>query len=89
VVFTVFLHPRAVKELERIEKTIRDRITEKLKDLKDNPETVGKMMKRSDYWSLRVGDYRAIYEIDRNKKQVIILFIGHRKKVYNNFSKLF
>jgi mRNA interferase RelE/StbE len=89
VAFTVLLHPRAVKELERIEKTIRTRITERLRDLKDNPETVGKMLKHSDYWSLRVGDYRAIYEIDKTKKQVIVLFIGHRKKVYDDFTKLF
>jgi mRNA interferase RelE/StbE len=89
VAFTVLLHPRAVKELEKIESAIRIRITEKLKDLKDNPEAVGKMLKHSDYWSLRIGDYRAIYQIDRTRKQVIILFVGHRKKVYDNFTKLF
>ncbi len=45
-------------------------------------------MKHSDFWSLRIGDYSTIYEIDRAKKQVIILFVGHRKKVYDDFSKL-
>ncbi|MEX2722747.1 MAG: type II toxin-antitoxin system RelE/ParE family toxin [Candidatus Freyarchaeota archaeon] len=37
---------------------------------------------------MRVGDYRVIYEIDEENKQVIILFVGHRKKVYDDFSKL-
>ncbi|MBS7632836.1 type II toxin-antitoxin system RelE/ParE family toxin [Candidatus Bathyarchaeota archaeon] len=87
--FTVLLHPKAVKELEKIGNTIKARIVERLRDLKDNPERVGKILKHSNFWSLRVGDYRAIYEIDRTKKQVIILFIGHRKKVYDDFSKLF
>jgi len=89
VVFAVLLHPKAAKELEKIEGQIRSRIKEKLRELRDNPERMGKRLKPSDFWSLRVGDYRAIYEINRNKKQVVILFIGHRKKVYDDFSKMF
>ncbi len=89
MVFTVLLHPKAAKELEKIENTTKTRIVERLRDLKDNPEKVGKILKHSNFWSLRVGDYRAIYEIDRTKRQVVVLFIGHRKKVYDDFSKLF
>ena len=87
--FTVLLHPKAAKALEKIEEQTRLRITEKLRELKNRPERVGKRLKYSEFWSLRVGDYRAIYEIDRDKNQVIILFIGHRKKVYDDFSKMF
>jgi len=87
--FTVLLHPKAAKELEKIEDTGKARIMEKLRDLKDNPERVGKVLRHSNFWSLRVGDYRAIYEIDRTRRQVIVLFVGHRKKVYDDFSKLF
>jgi len=89
VVFTVLLHPKAAKELKKIENATKARIVERLRDLKDNPERVGKILKHSNFWSLRVGDYRAIYEIDRTRRQVIVLFIGHRKKVYDDFSKLF
>jgi len=89
VVFAVLLHPKAAKELEKIENTTKTRIVERLRDLKDNPERVGKILRHSNFWSLRVGDYRAIYEIDRTKRQVVVLFIGHRKKVYDDFSKLF
>ncbi len=86
--FAVVLHPKAAKELERIESRVRTRIVERLRDLRDNPEAVGKLLRHSDFWSLRVGDYRAIYEISRTRKQVIVLFIGNRKKVYDDFSKL-
>ena len=37
---------------------------------------------------IRVGDYRAIYEIDRKDKRVIVLHIGHRSRVYDDFSRL-
>ena len=89
MVFAVLLHPKAAKELEKIENTTKTRIVERLRDLKDNPERVGKILRQSNFWSLRVGDYRAIYKIDRTRRQVIVLFIGHRKKVYDDFSKLF
>jgi len=89
VAFTVLLHPKAVKALEKIERSLKSRIIEKLRELEDSPEKAGKSLKYSDFWSLRVGDYRAIYEIDRGKKQVIVLFIGHREKVYDDFSKMF
>lgn len=87
--FTVLLHPKAAKELEKIEKSIKTRIIEKLKALKEDPEKAGKRLKHSDFWSLRIGDHRAIYEIHKDKNQVIILYIGHRKKVYDDFSKMF
>lgn len=89
MVFAVLLHPKAAKELEKIENATKTRIVERLRDLKDNPERVGKILRHSNFWSLRVGDYRAIYEIDRTRRQVVVLFIGHRKKVYDDFSKLF
>ncbi len=86
--FTVLLHPKAAKELERIEDTTKARIVARLRELKDKPDRAGKILKHSDFLSLRVGDYRAIYEIDRTEKQVVVLFIGHRKKSYDDFSKL-
>lgn len=86
--FLVLLHPKAVKGLDKLDKQIRSRIIERLRDLREKPGTVGKALKPSDFWSLRVGDYRVIYEIDKTKRRVTVLFIGHRKRVYDNFSNL-
>ena len=86
--FQVLLHPKAAKELQKIEEQVHTRIIESAKQLRENPDKLGKPLKQSDYWSQRVGDYRGIYEINQNKKQVIILFIGHRNKVYDDFSKM-
>src|SRR5665647_2555387 len=88
VTFKVLLHPKAAKELQKTEKHIRTRIIESAKQLRENPDKVGKPLKQSDFWSLRVGDYRVIYEINPNKNQVVILFIGHRSKVYDDLSKM-
>jgi mRNA interferase RelE/StbE len=88
VTFKVLLHPKAAKELQKTEEHIRTRIVESAKQLREKPDKTGKALKQSDFWSLRVGDYRVIYEIDQNKKQVIILFVGHRSKVHDDFSKM-
>ena len=86
--FAILLHPKAAKELERLEEDLRTRIKERLRELNNNPESIGKALKPSDFWSLRIGHYPAIFEIDQAEKQVIVLFIGHRKKVYDDFSKM-
>ena len=84
--YKILLHPKAVKTLSRIQS--KDRIIEKLNQLKKDPNKTGKHLKHSEYYRLRIGDIRAIYEINQAKKQVIILYIGHRKNVYDEFSKL-
>ena len=88
VTFKVLLHPKAAKELQKTEKNIRTRIIHEAKQLDENPQKIGKPLKQSDFWSLRVGSYRVIYEIDQDKNQVIILYIGHRSNVYEDFSKM-
>ena len=85
--YKILLHPKATKTLTKTQE--KARITDKLKQLKTDPQKAGQRLKPTEYYLIRIGDYRAIYEIDQNKKQVIILYIGHRKNVYDDFSKLF
>jgi len=88
VSFRVLLHPKAAKFLEKSNERVGLEIQRKLELLGDRPE-LGKRLRYSNFWSLRVGDYRVIYEIRRGEKQVIVLSIGHRRRVYEDFSKLF
>ncbi|MCK4583126.1 type II toxin-antitoxin system RelE/ParE family toxin [Candidatus Bathyarchaeota archaeon] len=79
--FTVLLHPKAAEELNKI----RERLTE----LRGDPEAAGKRLRYTGFWSTRIGDYHAIYEIKRDRRQVIVLYIGHRRNVYDDFSRIF
>ncbi len=85
--YTVLLHPKAAKELQRLDSQNRARIVERARELRDKPQA-GKPLVHSDFWSLRVGEFRAIYQIDTERKQVVILFVGHRSKVYDDFAKM-
>jgi mRNA-degrading endonuclease RelE of RelBE toxin-antitoxin system len=88
LVFKVFLHLNAAKELRKLEQVNEARIKKALCELAIDPFKAGKPLHPSDYWSIRSDDYRAIYEINANQNQVTVLFVGHRKKVYDDFSKL-
>ena len=88
MVFKVLLHPTAAKELRTLDRVSQDRMKKALEELSVNPVKAGKQLHPSDYWSIRSGDYRAIYEIDSEQNQVTVLFVGHRKNAYDDFSKL-
>lgn len=86
--FTVLLHPRAARFLEKLDSHLRSTIVEHLRELGDFPQQKGERLMQSSFWRLRVGDYRVIYEIDRNRSRLIVLFVGHRRDVYDDFSRL-
>jgi mRNA interferase RelE/StbE len=88
VSFKVFLHPKAARLLDRLTAALRSRIKQSLKELEDSPESKGQRLKGSTFWRLRVGEYRAIYEIDGTRKRVVVLFVGHRRDVYDEFSRI-
>jgi mRNA-degrading endonuclease RelE of RelBE toxin-antitoxin system len=88
LVFRVLLHPNAAKALKKLDGANRERMRKTLGELKADPWKAGKPLRPSDFWSIRAGDYQAIYEIDADQKSVTVLFIGHRKKVYDDFTKM-
>jgi mRNA interferase RelE/StbE len=86
--YKVLLHPKAAKALQKLDDTNKARIKKALIELAGDPYEMGEPLNPSDFWKIRIGDYRAIYEIDSTKKEVVILFVGHRKNVYDEFSKI-
>lgn len=52
-------------------------------ELGNDPRPSGcKKLKGRDAYRIRIGDYRAIYEIQDNKLISTVIIIGHRKDVY-------
>ncbi|HEY4699041.1 MAG TPA: type II toxin-antitoxin system RelE/ParE family toxin [Nitrososphaerales archaeon] len=86
--FQILLHPKAAEDLAKIQTSVRDTIKKALNELEDSPEGKGEQLKPSDFWRIRVGNYKAIYKIDRKRRIIIILYLGHRKSVYDEFSRL-
>lgn len=78
------LKEKAAKEIEKLPSKIRERILKKLKfySLRENPLRFAERLKdyRSGEYRFRIGDYRAIFDIENNK--IIILKFGHRRDIY-------
>lgn len=73
----------ALKQLLKIPYKQRLRIEDKIKILAGEPfPSQSKKLSGRPGWRLKIGDYRAIYFIDKKKKVVIILSVQHRRDVY-------
>jgi len=72
----------AVKDLEKLDKSIAKRILKKINWLFNNferivPEPLAGEFKGA--FKLRIGDWRVIYTVD--EEVLIIQFVGHRKDI--------
>lgn len=87
--FDLIYHPdvRDV-DISALNKTLRKRIKKAIETrLSTEPHQFGEPLRKTlkGYWKLRVGDYRVVFKIV--KKEVRILGILHRKKVYDLVGK--
>ncbi len=77
----VQLHPDVVEFLNSCLPELRERIKKKLFSLKENPFYYLEHFE-GDHYKLRIGDYRALVDIDFEKKVILIQVIDHRGRIY-------
>ena len=83
--YQVIILPKALKDLSRLDKSISERIIDKLTWLSENIETIHPLPlseKYSEFFKLKIGDWRVIYDIDNNKKVNMVHKVGHRREIY-------
>ncbi|MBL7087037.1 MAG: type II toxin-antitoxin system RelE/ParE family toxin [Candidatus Cloacimonetes bacterium] len=72
---------KALSYLDNLGFLLSKRIIKNIDNLKENPFSKNiKRLKGMDVYRLRIGDYRVLFEID--KDLIKILKIGHRKNIY-------
>ncbi len=81
--YKILIEKKAEKDLEKIPKEIQRKIISKILELKNSPRlNAGKISGSNNYYRIRIGDYRAVYEIKNKKREIILFIIRHRKEVY-------
>ena len=70
------------KKLQKLDLTVQTRIIEKLDEAASDPFLVAKRLAGVNLYSIRVGDYRVIVSIEKNKMIVFVIDLGHRSKIY-------
>jgi mRNA interferase RelE/StbE len=82
--YELIYSPAALKQLEKIEHNIKERIIVALERLRIRPEScdIKKLMGMGGY-RFRVGDYRIIFDMEKDKLAILVLQIGHRRNIYD------
>jgi len=79
--YQISYEKEALKEIEKLEPSVSRRIVNKIEQMSENPVSCDiKKLKASEYYRLRVGDYRVIFIFDN--AFIKILKIGHRQQIY-------
>lgn len=83
--YKVLLSEKSERFLSKMDKENQIRIRNKFRELRFNPK-LGKPLTAnlSGLWSLRIGKYRALYNIENGKLIVFILSLAYRKNIYDN-----
>jgi mRNA interferase RelE/StbE len=74
---------RAEKELQKLEKEILVRVIAVLERIRIRPELHLQKLVGQDSYKVRIGDYRAIVDLDKEKQVLFVLRVGHRRNVYD------
>jgi len=62
------------------------RIIDRIRELSANPfpRDSEKLTESENFYRLRVGDYRIVYQVDNKNKTVIVYYVRHRKTAYKS-----
>ncbi len=81
--FLIEITETAKKFLKKLNKKDAEIILTKLYSIRDNPFRFLKRLQGEKLWRLRIGDYRAVIDIMISMNKIIVIRIGHRKKIYD------
>ncbi|MEK7565480.1 MAG: type II toxin-antitoxin system RelE/ParE family toxin [Patescibacteria group bacterium] len=86
--FRHFFTKSSQKELDHLTPSEAERVFEKIKTLNSFPFLtnldIKKMRDLENFYRLRVGKIRVIFEIDQREKIIVIRKIGYRGNVYSD-----
>jgi mRNA interferase RelE/StbE len=82
VPFEIIWSDSAVRELKKLDRSVAKRIFSAVTRLREDPYRVVSKIVNSPYYKMRVGDYRVILDIQKGELRVLVLIIGHRRKIY-------
>ena len=81
--YIVKIIPKAEKDLDAIKGSDFDNLRKKILALSANPRTFGcQKLTLEEGYRVRYGDFRILYRIDDDVKEVTIYRIKHRREAY-------
>jgi mRNA interferase RelE/StbE len=84
VSFNISFRASVAKDFKRLDRLAANRIMKVIEALQKEPfpSSAKKPVGSEHTFRIRVGDYRVIYSLDRQAREIEILRVRHRKDVY-------
>ena len=72
------------KTLSKLPNEVIKKILDAIAELADNarPNGCKKLQSKGDFYRIRVGNYRIIYEVNDDELLILVVEIGDRKEIY-------
>ena len=80
--FSISWHPQAFKRLEKLPKTVIERVVKKMDVVADDPFRYLEHFETDNVFKLRIGEYRALIDIDPKTHTILIQEFDHRGRMY-------
>ncbi len=85
-VYKVSILPRAQKFLAKMPTKDRERVRDRIRALATEPRPHGYApVKGTDFLKIRSGNYRVVYDVNDQGLTVLVVKVGDRKDVYDEF----
>ena len=84
--YALIFSPRARRDMSRLDPPVAQAVLDKLRWLAANCDTVRHDALRGRQrgsFRERIGDYRAIYNLDRANRRIVVHHVGHRSEIYD------
>ncbi len=84
--YSIILKPSVEKDFRKLSDSMTERIFDCIEQLKTEPfpRQAVKITGKEPFYRIRIGDYRIIYSVDTQIKQIVIHYIRHRSYVYRS-----
>ena len=80
--FRVEFSQLAAERFRKLDRSVRERIAAKLQAVAEDPAHFLTRLRSVEAYKLRIGDYRAVLDVDWEGRVLYVLTLGHRGTVY-------
>ena len=80
--YSLVWSPKSEKKLAKLGKKLVVRIVKKMRKVEKSPFDFLEKVKEEEGFKVRVGNYRVFIDLEREKKEVHVLTVRHRRYAY-------
>jgi len=80
--YSLVWSPKSEKELAKLGKKLIVRIVKKMRKVEESPFDFLEKIKDKEGYKIRVGNYRMFIDLEKEKKEIHVLTVRHRRYAY-------